>query len=60
MPFGLTYQEMNAWIRHGGGQELWDELAGEFGSNPSCAVLQEHKLVDGSTKKLIHPMTSKV
>jgi TRAP-type mannitol/chloroaromatic compound transport system substrate-binding protein len=22
---------MNAWIRHGGGQELWDELAGEFG-----------------------------
>ena len=31
VPFGLTYQEMNAWIRHGGGQELWDELAGEFG-----------------------------
>ena len=31
VPFGLTYSEMNAWIRHGGGQELWDELAGEFG-----------------------------
>ena len=31
VPFGLTYTEMNAWIRHGGGQELWDELAGEFG-----------------------------
>ena len=31
VPFGLTYQEMNAWIRHGGGQDLWDELAGEFG-----------------------------
>ncbi len=30
-PFGLTYTEMNAWIRYGGGQELWDELAGEFG-----------------------------
>ena len=28
VPFGLTYTEMNAWIRFGGGQELWDELAG--------------------------------
>jgi len=31
VPFGLTYTEMNAWIRYGGGQELWDELAGQFG-----------------------------
>jgi len=31
VPFGLTYTEMNAWIRFGGGQELWDELAGQFG-----------------------------
>ncbi len=31
VPFGLTYTEMNAWIRYGGGQELWDELAAEFG-----------------------------
>lgn len=31
VPFGLTYTEMNAWIRFGGGQELWDELAGESG-----------------------------
>ena len=31
VPFGLSYTEMNAWIRFGGGQELWDELAGEFG-----------------------------
>ena len=30
MPFGLTYTEINAWIRWGGGQELWDELAGDF------------------------------
>lgn len=28
VPFGLTYTEINAWIRFGGGQELWDELAG--------------------------------
>jgi len=31
VPFGLTYTEMNAWIRYGGGQELWDELADGFG-----------------------------
>ncbi len=31
VPFGMTYTEINAWIRFGGGQELWDELAGESG-----------------------------
>ena len=31
VPFGLTFTEMNAWINWMGGQELWDELAGEFG-----------------------------
>ena len=31
IPFGLTAQEHNAWIAFGGGQALWDELAGKFG-----------------------------
>ena len=31
VPFGMTYSEINAWIRFGGGQELWDELASGFG-----------------------------
>lgn len=31
VPFGFSYTEMNAWIRFGGGQELWDEVAAEFG-----------------------------
>ena len=31
VPFGLTYTEMNAWIRYGGGQQLWDELDSKFG-----------------------------
>jgi len=31
VPFGLTYTEMNAWIRFGGGQELWDKLGAGFG-----------------------------
>jgi TRAP-type mannitol/chloroaromatic compound transport system substrate-binding protein len=31
IPFGLTYTEMDAWIKYMGGQELWDELGSEFG-----------------------------
>ncbi len=31
VPFGLTYTEMNAWSRFGGGQELWAELSADFG-----------------------------
>ena len=31
VPFGMTTQEWTAWIKFGGGQELWDELSGEFG-----------------------------
>lgn len=31
VPFGLTAWEMGAWLRFGGGQELWDELYGQFG-----------------------------
>jgi TRAP-type mannitol/chloroaromatic compound transport system substrate-binding protein len=30
LPFGLTPSELNAWVRYGGGQELWDELSGQF------------------------------
>jgi TRAP-type mannitol/chloroaromatic compound transport system substrate-binding protein len=33
-PFGLTAEEHLAWIRHGGGQRLWDELADPFGVRP--------------------------
>lgn len=31
VPFGMTSPEWNAWIKYKGGQELWDELSGEFG-----------------------------
>jgi TRAP-type mannitol/chloroaromatic compound transport system substrate-binding protein len=26
VPFGMTAQEMNAWLHHGGGMALWEEL----------------------------------
>jgi TRAP-type mannitol/chloroaromatic compound transport system substrate-binding protein len=31
VPFGFTPNELNAWIYHGGGQALWDELSAGFG-----------------------------
>ncbi len=34
VPFGFRAAEMDAWIQHGGGQALWDELAGQFGIKP--------------------------
>ncbi|MEQ8745654.1 TRAP transporter substrate-binding protein [Pyruvatibacter sp.] len=30
VPFGMTANELTAWMYHGGGQELWDELSGQF------------------------------
>ncbi|MEO1531316.1 MAG: TRAP transporter substrate-binding protein, partial [Pseudomonadota bacterium] len=37
VPFGLTYTEIDAWIKYAGGQQLWDKLAGEFGlKNFAC------------------------
>ncbi|NQY82738.1 MAG: TRAP transporter substrate-binding protein [Alphaproteobacteria bacterium] len=31
VPFGFTANEIDAWIMHGGGQQLWDELGDRFG-----------------------------
>lgn len=30
VPMGLTANELDAWIKFGGGQELWDELSAQF------------------------------
>src|SRR5262245_59892009 len=30
MAFGFTANELFAWVRYGGGQELWDALSGQF------------------------------
>jgi TRAP-type mannitol/chloroaromatic compound transport system substrate-binding protein len=37
VPFGLTPLEHIAWIEHGGGQALWDELYAPFGVKPFMA-----------------------
>ncbi len=35
VPFGLTAQEMNAWLYYGGGHDLWKELYKPFGIIPA-------------------------
>ena len=37
VPFGLTAQEMNGWLYHGGGMELWEEAYAPFGLVPGAA-----------------------
>ncbi|MGB5606149.1 MAG: TRAP transporter substrate-binding protein [Gammaproteobacteria bacterium] len=37
VPFGLTAQEMNAWLYYGGGMELWREVYAPFGLTPAAA-----------------------
>jgi TRAP-type mannitol/chloroaromatic compound transport system substrate-binding protein len=34
VPFGFTADELFAWVQYGGGQELWDALAGPFNIKP--------------------------
>lgn len=34
VPFGFNANELFAWVRFGGGQELWDELSGQFNIKP--------------------------
>jgi TRAP-type mannitol/chloroaromatic compound transport system substrate-binding protein len=34
VPFGFTANEINAWVYHGGGQALWDELSAGFNLKP--------------------------
>ena len=37
VPFGMTAQEMNAWLHYGGGLELWRELYAPFSVVPLAA-----------------------
>ena len=60
VPFGLSCVEMNAWIAWMGGQDLWDELAGEFGLKSLPWVTPACRWAVGSTRKSTRPTTSEV
>jgi len=44
VPMGLTADEMLAWIKFGGGQALWDDLAGQFNIKPFPAGNTGHQM----------------
>lgn len=44
VPFGMTASEIMAWTEFGGGQELWDELAGRFNIKPFAAGNTGHQM----------------
>ena len=37
VPYGLTAQEMNGWLYHGGGMALWEQIYGRFNLIPAAA-----------------------
>ena len=37
VPFGLTAQEMNGWLYHGGGMKLWEQVYAPFDLIPAAA-----------------------
>lgn len=44
VPFGMTISEIMGWIEYGGGQQLWDELAGRFNIKPFAAGNTGHQM----------------
>ena len=44
VPMGMTAQEIMGWIDFGGGQELWDELSGQFGVKSFQAANTGHQM----------------
>jgi TRAP-type mannitol/chloroaromatic compound transport system substrate-binding protein len=37
VPYGMTADELSAWLAFGGGQALWDEVAAQFNIKPLAA-----------------------
>ncbi|MDZ7825436.1 MAG: TRAP transporter substrate-binding protein [Gammaproteobacteria bacterium] len=60
VPFGLTAQEMNGWLYHGGGLELWQELYEPFGVMPLPGATPASRWAAGSTRRSSHWRTSRV
>ena len=59
VPFGFTADELFAWVHYGGGQELWDELSGQFNIKPLLAPILVARWAGGSTVRSPRRKTSK-
>lgn len=52
VPMGLTAAETMAWLNHGGGQELWEELTGEHGVIAFAAGNSGHQMGGWFTREI--------
>ncbi len=59
VPFGLTADEMAAWIQFGGGQALWDELAAGFNIKPLMTTNTGAQMGGWFTKEVTGPESYK-
>ena len=59
VPFGLTANELSAWVRYGGGQELWDELCGQFNIKPFHFLSTGSRWAAGSIRRSLRSNASK-
>jgi TRAP-type mannitol/chloroaromatic compound transport system substrate-binding protein len=59
VPFGFTANELFAWVNHGGGQELWDALSGQFNIKPLLCTSTGTQMGGWFTNEVPSPATLK-
>jgi TRAP-type mannitol/chloroaromatic compound transport system substrate-binding protein len=55
VPFGFTADELFAWVQHGGGQELWDALSGQFNIKPLLCLNTGTQMGGWFTREITSP-----
>jgi TRAP-type mannitol/chloroaromatic compound transport system substrate-binding protein len=55
VPFGFTADELFAWIKYGGGQELWDTLSGQFNIKPLLCLNTGTQMGGWFTREIASP-----
>lgn len=55
VPFGFTADELFAWVKYGGGQELWDALSAPFTIKPLLACNTGCQMGGWSTREILPP-----
>ena len=55
VPFGFTADEQFAWLHHGGGQALWDELSAQFNLKPLLCGNTGSQMAGWFTREVTSP-----
>jgi TRAP-type mannitol/chloroaromatic compound transport system substrate-binding protein len=55
VPFGFTAAELFAWVQYGGGQDLWDELSGQYQIKPLLCCNTGTQMGGWSTREISAP-----